>query len=72
MAASRALYEAMAAEIKGHVGDNKDHDRANGVRQIASLVKDLVPVLKADNRAFKADKFVRACGLQDDIAPFGY
>lgn len=68
MAASRALYNDMAATIKRHVEGHPE--RANRLNILESLVRDLCSDLKRDNRYFKRDLFMDACGFVGH-KPFG-
>ena len=68
MSASRALYNDMAATIKRHVEDHPE--RANRLNTLEALVRDLCSDLKRDNRNFKPDLFMDACGFVDH-KPFG-
>ena len=68
MAASRKLYVDMASTIKRHVEDHPD--RANRLNTLESLVRDLCDDLKRDNRNFKRDLFMDACGFVG-YKPFG-
>lgn len=61
MAMSRQNYNATAATVKHHLDMYNKLDRERVA--IAKLVRDLAADFKADNSAFRYDRFFEACGL---------
>ncbi len=55
---TRKDFELIAAVLKAHRNDNRLIDIS-----ISCLARDFAEALKATNKQFNADKFIRACGV---------